>query len=311
MKTPHSISAVVPVYHGEATLVPLVERLRTVLRQCSKSFEIILVNDDSPDQSWKVMGELAAKYSEVTAIRLSRNFGQHNALLAGIRAAKYDLIITLDDDLQNPPEEIPKLLTGIESGYDVVYGEPINKQHSAWRNLASLLTRLTLNTVMGLKAARHVSAFRAFRTPLREGFADYQSPFICLDVLLSWSTSRFGFVAVQHDERKMGRSNYRPWKLIVHALNMITGYTALPLRFASIMGFFLVGFGIAVFGFVLARYFVSGSRVAGFPFLASIISIFSGSQLFALGVIGEYLGRMHFRMMDRPSYLIKEVITNM
>jgi undecaprenyl-phosphate 4-deoxy-4-formamido-L-arabinose transferase len=155
-----------------------------------------------------------------------------------------------------------------------------------------------------------VSAFRAFRTELREAFATYHSPYVSIDVLLTWATTRFTAVMVPHAERKYGTSNYTFRKLVTHAINMITGFSILPLQFASLTGFLFTLFGILVFVYVVGRYVVEGTPVAGFPFLASIIAIFSGAQLFALGIIGEYLARIHFRTMDRPVYTVRSTTTD-
>src|SRR5205807_2034684 len=147
-------------------------------------------------------------------------------------------IVTIDDDLQNPPEEIPKLLALLSEGYDVVYGTPQNQQHGLLRDLASLITKMILQGAMGAATARKVSAFRAFRTRLRQAFADYRSPYVSIDVLLTWGTTRFGAVTVRHDAREIGRSNYTVGKLIIHALNMVTGFSVLPLQLAGLLGFF-------------------------------------------------------------------------
>ena len=300
-----SISVVVPVYNSEKILHMLVDRLETVLPRIAQEYEILLVNDCSADNSWDVICKLAKKYNWVHGMNLMRNYGQHNALLAGIRAARYELIITLDDDLQNPPEEIPKLVGKLGEGFDVVYGTPEKEQHGLWRNLASQLTKLALQNAMGAKNARKVNAFRAFRTKVRDAFAHYQGTFVSIDVLLTWGTTQFTAVQVRHNSRKIGKSNYTLRKLIIHAINMMTGFSILPLQLASLMGFFLTFFGIAVLFYVVGRYFIQGSSMPGFPFLASIIAIFSGAQLFALGIIGEYLARMHFRLMARPPYIIR------
>lgn len=300
-----SISAVVPVYNSEASLPLLVERLEAVLGGLTDRFELILVNDGSRDRSWAVIGELTARRPWVRGIDLMRNYGQHNALLAGIRGAQHDIIVTLDDDLQNPPEEIGRLLGKLAEGYDVVYGTPEVEQHGLWRDLASIATKMALRGAMGAATARQVSAFRVFRTELRAAFANYSTPFLSVDVLLTWATSRFAAVRVRHDPRKLGQSNYTFRRLVTHALNMATGFSTVPLQLASIMGFVFTLFGIGILCYVVGRFFVSGSAVPGFPFLASIIALFSGAQLFALGIIGEYLARMHFRMMDRPPYVIR------
>jgi len=234
-----------------------------------------------------------------------RNYGQHNALLCGIRSARYEVVVTLDDDLQNPPEEIPKLLGKLAEGYDVVYGTPLKEAHGLLRDCASRITKLALQSAMGAENARNVSAFRAFRTNLRVAFDDYKGPHASIDVLLTWGTKRFAAVKVRVDPRAYGKSNYTFSKLVAHAFTMMTGFTVLPLQFASIVGFAFTLLGITTLIYVVIRYLISGDQVPGFPFLASMIAVFSGVQLFALGVIGEYLGRIHFRMMDRPTYAIK------
>jgi undecaprenyl-phosphate 4-deoxy-4-formamido-L-arabinose transferase len=163
---------------------------------------------------------------------------------------------------------------------------------------------------MGTKAAMKVSAFRIFRTNLRNAFENYDSPNVSIDVLLSWGTNKFGYVYVKHEERKVGKSNYNLLKLLSHAFDMITGFSVLPLRVASVVGIIFTIFGFFVLIYVIGRYIVVGGSIPGFPFLASIIAIFSGAQLFSLGIIGEYIARIHFRSMKKPAYTIKEEVKN-
>jgi undecaprenyl-phosphate 4-deoxy-4-formamido-L-arabinose transferase len=300
------ISVVVPVYKSEAILPDLVQRLSQALPSLAEQYELILVNDCSPDRSWEVISDLAGQYSWIHPLNLMRNYGQHNALLCGIRAARYDVIVTMDDDLQHPPEEIPKLLEALAGGYDVVYGTPEQEQHGLGRDFASWVTKLALQNVMGAEVARKVSAFRVFRAEVARAFAHYQGAFVSIDVLLTWGTNRFSIRTVRHDARRVGASGYTFRKLATHALNMMTGFSTVPLQFASLVGFLFTLFGLGVLAYVLGRYLVQGGTVPGFPFLASIIALFSGAQLFALGIIGEYLARMHFRMMERPSYVVRE-----
>ena len=300
-----SISVVVPVYNSEGSLPELIERLEKTLRAASPGFEVVLVNDGSRDRSWDVICEIAQAHDWVRGIDLMRNYGQHNALLCGIRLAQNDIIVTVDDDLEHPPEEIPKLLDKLAEGFDVVYGTPQKQRHGLWRNLASRLAKLALQSTMGAETARKVSAFRVFRTQLRDAFAQYQGPFVSIDVLLTWATTHFVAVPVRHEPRRVGASNYTFRKLVTHALNMMTGFSTLPLQFASVIGFFFTFFGFGILAYVIVRYIIEGGSVPGFAFLASIIAIFSGAQLFALGIIGEYLARMHFRMMDRPPYIVR------
>jgi glycosyltransferase involved in cell wall biosynthesis len=301
-----TISVVVPVYRAQATLRELHRRLVAVLAQHCAAFEIIFVEDCGGDGSWDIVEELARADIRVRGLRLSRNYGQHNALLCGIRAARHELVATLDDDLQNPPEEIPRLVARLREGTDVVYGAPEQRQHGLLRNFASSITRIALAGAMGTRTARHVSAFRVFRTAVRDAFKHYSSPFVSIDVLLTWGTTRFDHVRVRHDARAAGASNYTVRQLITHAVNMTTGFTTIPLQLASVLGFAFALFGLGVLAYVVAQYFIHGGSVPGFPFLASVIAIFSGVQLFALGIIGEYLARMHLRSMERPPYVVRE-----
>lgn len=305
MRSPKpSLTALVPVYNSEGSLRPLVERLEPVLRRLAREFELVLVNDGSKDGSWRVVEELAREHRWIRGITLMRNYGQHNALLCGLRAARGEVVVTLDDDLQHPPEEIEKLLAALDEHTDVVYGTPHKERHGLWRDVASQITKLALEKSMGAETASKVSAFRALRTKLRDAFASYQSQFVSIDVLLTWGTTRFKAIEVRHEPRTIGVSNYTFKKLLTHALNMITGFSTLPLQLASWMGFVLSAVGIALVVFLVVRRATTAHPVEGFTFLASLITIFSGAQLFALGIIGEYLARMHFRMMDRPTYAV-------
>ena len=300
-----TLSVVIPVYRSETILPELVRRLKSALTAVAEKFEVVLVNDCSPDRSGDVIRDLAEQYPWIRAIHLMRNYGQHNALLCGIRAARYAVIVTMDDDLQHPPEEIPKLLGKLAEGYDVVYATPEHEQHGVGRDVASWITKLALQNVMGADIARQVSAFRIFRSEVVGAFRNYGGAFVSIDVLLTWGTNRFAALPVRHEPRKTGVSGYTIRKLITHAMNMMTGFSTVPLQFASIVGFAFTLFGLGVLTYVIGRFFWLGGSVPGFPFLASIIAIFSGAQLFALGIIGEYLARMHFRMMERPSYVVR------
>lgn len=267
-------------------------------------FEVIFVEDCGGDDSWGVITELSRQDVRIRGIQLSRNFGQHNALLCGIRAAQGQVIVTLDDDLQNPPEEIPRLLTKLGEGYDVVYGYPETQTHGVFRNMASRITKMALENVMGAESANRASAFRAFKSHLKDSFSSYRSPTVNIEVLLTWGTNRFGSINVRQDARADGESGYTLKKLLSHAINMATGFSALPLRFASMLGLVFSIIGVAIFVYIIVRYFTSDVVVPGFSFIASIVAIFSGAQLLCLGIIGEYLARMHFRSMERPPYTV-------
>jgi glycosyltransferase involved in cell wall biosynthesis len=300
-----SVSVVVPVYNSAATLRQLVSRLTTVLGSAAAAYEIILVDDGSRDDSPGVARALQSEFAAVRSLRLLRNYGQHNAILCGLRHAQYSVVVTLDDDLQHPPEEIPILLTTLGDRYDVVYGTAQQEQHGLLRDLASRLTKIVMRQVMGVESARKVSGFRAFRLVLRNALDEFHGPFVNIDVMLTWATTKIEGIPVRHERRRVGKSNYTFRWLMKHTLNMLTGFSVLPLRVSSVLGLVLTLFGAVALAFVLGRYLIYGVVVPGFSFLASIIIIFSGTQLFALGVIGEYLARMHFRLLGRPTYAIR------
>ena len=304
MTNPPDVSIVIPCYRSEKSLPALTKRIQETMSSAAISFELVLVEDGGLDGTWNVIQELARHHPVVRGIRLMRNYGQHNALLCGIRLARGGIIVTLDDDLQNPPEEIPRLLSKLTEGYDVVYGTPQKEEHGVLRDFASQLTKLVLQKSMGAATARNVSAYRAFHTRLRDAFADYRGSFVSIDVLLTWGGARFTAIPVKNDPRTIGVSNYTLYKLISHALNMMTGFGTAPLQLASLLGFLFTIVGGGTFLYVIISYLVRGSPVQGFPFLASAIAIFSGVQLFALGIMGEYLARIHSRTMDRPSLTV-------
>lgn len=302
---PSGLSIIVPAYKSGEILPQLVTRLEPVLRAQSVPFELIIINDGGQDATWPVVEELARAHDWVRGFCMMRNFGQHNALLCGIRAARYDKIITMDDDLQHPPEELSKLIAALNDDVDVVYAPPDKEQHGLLRDLASIITKTALQSAMGSRTARQSSAWRIFRTKIRNAFEQCHAPLVSIDVLLTWGTTRFGACPLRHDARTIGKSNYTFRKLVRHAFNMMTGFSVLPLQVASIIGFAFTLFGFGVLAYVLVGYFLRGSNVQGFPFLASVIAIFSGAQLFALGIIGEYLARMHFRIMEKPTYVVR------
>ena len=305
-----SISIVIPVYNSELILPTLIDRLIPAVAKISENFEVLLINDGSHDSSWQVISELSKKNRHIIGINLMRNFGQHNALLCGIRSAKNEIVITMDDDLQHPPEEISKLINKIEEGFDVVYGIPAKLVHERWRNFFSWFTKSVLSKVLGIKSIKSISAFRAIRTDVRRAFMNFDSPNIIIDALLTWGTNNFGTVEVVEEKRNIGRSNYTFLKLFQIAMLVLTGFSTLPLRIASAIGFFFTLFGAGVLVYVIARTFQEGS-IPGFPFLASIVSIFSGVQLFTLGIFGEYLARIFNRSMNHPAYVIGETTTKL
>jgi len=302
-----AISVVVPVFKSAGSLTNLVRRLATVLQPVGE-FEIILVDDGSLGDTWKVVQDLSRTWESVHGLRLGRNYGQHSALVAGVRAARLPITVTIDDDLQNPPEEIPRLVSHLlHSNLDVVYGVPEETKQSLSRRIAGRGVRRVLSSGLGADAASEMSSFRVFRTASREAFNADLGVNVSLDALLTWGNSRFGSIKVQHNAREHGRSNYSLGKLLRFSVDTITGYSAVPLQIASVLGFLTSVFGFGVLIYVVVVPIINGQSVQGFPFLASTIAIFAGVQLLTLGVLGEYLARMHFRIMRKPTYFIAEM----
>jgi undecaprenyl-phosphate 4-deoxy-4-formamido-L-arabinose transferase len=277
-----------------------------VLEPVASRLEVILVDDGSPDGTWTEIVALTARFEWVRGVRLLRNYGQHNALLAGITAANGELIVTLDDDLQNPPDQIPLLMEALAADVDLVYGYPQAEQHSAGRNLASRVTKRLMSAGLGREVNPRASAFRLFRRRLIAPMREIRDPFVNIDVVLTWSTANVRTVPVRFDPRRAGTSGYGFRRLVRHTLNMVTGYSTAPLRFVSAIGTASALFGFGLLLFVIGRWAVGSSSVPGFTFLAGAVSFFSGVQLLSLGVLGEYLGRMHFRSMGRPGYVVRD-----
>lgn len=295
-----SVSVVVPVFNGEPSLRELTLMLGQVLPHVSTNYEVILVNDASPDRSWEIITELAKEFTWLRGIDLIRNYGQHNALLAGIRAATGDMIVTMDDDLQHPPEEIPALVRKLDE-CDLVYGIPQVKRHSFGRVIASRLMKLAL-TALGEPSPLRRSSYRAFRTCLRDAFSEYSSPFVSIDVLLDRAAPKIGAVTVQHSARSNGSSNYSIGKLTSLAFNIITGTSILPLQFAV-----LIGFGAAPL--CLALLIAGQVQTPTREVFWGILVLLVGIQWLALWIVGEYLGRMHLNGLGRPPYLVRRKTT--
>ena len=300
------ISVVIPAYKSAATLPELVRDLHRCVRPLVDQFEIVIVDDGSGDDTWATIEQLAADDSSVRGLQLLRNYGQHNALLAGIRDARQPLVLTMDDDLQHPPAEVATLLEALRPEVDLVYGRPAQERQSPMRNIASRFSKWAMATSLGPDVYPRSGAFRLFRRQLVAASSEVHDPSLSIDVLLSWATNRIVDVPVEHHDRTVGRSGYSLTRLLRHMANMVTGYSTRPLRLVSVFGVLTAFLGFALLLYVLVRFVVSGSDVAGFTFLAATVTLFSGVQLLSLGVLGEYLSRVHFRSMGKPVYVIRE-----
>jgi undecaprenyl-phosphate 4-deoxy-4-formamido-L-arabinose transferase len=299
------VSVVVPAFRSPGTLERLCDELEQHVAPEVESLEVILVDDGSGDSTWDTISYLAKSRNWVRGVALLRNYGQHNALLAGIREAKRPLVLTIDDDLQNPPDQVPLLLRAMTADVDLVYATPKTLPHGWARNITSRATKRAMAFALGPEVHSKSSAFRLFRRELVEAGSSVTDPFVSLDVLLTWATTRVAVVEVEFAPRESGTSAYTMRRLVQHALNMVTGYSSRPLRWVSAFGFACAAFGFALLAYVIVRYLLDQSEVPGFSFLAAAVTFFSGVQLLSLGVIGEYIGRMHFRSMGRPPYVVR------
>jgi len=307
LKSNIKYSVVIPVFNEAENLEVLYARLTKVMGSLEEPYEIIFVDDGSSDQSFQILRDLHQKDINVKVIRFTRNFGQHPAITAGFSAAKGDIMITLDADLQNPPEEIPKLLDKLDEGCEVVFGVFQHRKHSAFRRAGSRFAKWVLGRILPVEATG-LSGFRALRsyTVAQLKLLNEKSKF--LDGLLCWMGYKVGKIEVAHEERHAGKTKYTPFKLVSLWLDMVVSFTDLPLKIAIFGGLFLgvVGFALALF--YLIRYFLYGFGVPGFATIVILITFFSGVQLFALGILGEYIGRMNKEVKNKPEYIIREIV---
>lgn len=301
------LSIVVPVYNSASTLDMLLERLTKTIEAITQSYEIILIDDGSRDDSWAVIHSLRANYGDhLLTVQLMRNYGQHNALMCGLGVARGAYVVTMDDDLQNPPEEIPKLLAHIKRhGLDLVYGCPSNRNHAAWRNLGSSIVWHFYRTVFRNPVTP--TPFRIMRHQLAHSVMFYDLNFTYLDGLLAWCTSRIAGVEVEHHARVQGNSGYSLGKLLGLALNLYTNFSLIPLQMVSGLGFVTAMSGFLVGIYYLFQFLASNIAVPGFASTIIAILILGGAQLLALGVIGEYLGRLHLNVNRKPQYVIRNM----
>ena len=301
------LSVVIPVYRSKQTIGLLLNRLLGVLECWGRPHEIILVDDGSPDDTWEALAAAHRTYPDrVIAVQLMRNFGQHNALMCGLRLARGRYVVTMDDDLQHPPEEVPELVHVIETRGDaLVYGVPRCKQHSVFRNITSALCTAFFRLVFHTRA--QISAFRAIRRELVQTVVGYPLNYTFLDGLLAWNTQRIGQVSVEHHKRRTGRSGYSLGRLLVLAVNLFTNFSLLPLHLVSLIGMVAAMGGFALGTYYLVRYLLASITVPGYASTIIAILVLGGAQLLSIGTLGQYLGRMHLNINRKPQYSIRRV----
>lgn len=307
-----SLSVVVPVYNSEETLFALVGRVLETLGPFFRELEMVLVNDGSADRSHEEALRAVERYpGQVRYYRLARNFGEHNAVMCGLRMSTKDAAAIIDDDFQNPPEEIVKLCEKLREGYDVVYSYYEKKHHNWFRNLGSRFNDRVASIVLRKPRDLYLSSFKVLNRFLIDQIGRYEGPYPYLDALILQSTSSIGRQLCRHAPREAGRSNYTLRRLVRLWLNMFTSYSILPLRFAT-----MLGFATSLLGIAMACYFILSWALGGVlmkrdipPGWASIIvsvTFLSGLQMLVLGIVGEYLGRLFMTQNKSPQFVVRE-----
>jgi undecaprenyl-phosphate 4-deoxy-4-formamido-L-arabinose transferase len=301
------VSVVVPVFNSAGTLTALVERLEAALAS-RYDLEVVLVNDGSADASGQVCRALAERFAWVRFVDLARNFGEHNAVMAGLSYATGDCAVVIDDDFQNPPGEVAKLVEKLREGHDVVFARYERKHHSGLRNLGSRINNAAASLLLHKDWSLYLASFKAISRFVIDEITRYDGPYPYVDGLILRVTRRYATELVEHRPRSEGRSNYTVSRLLALWLNMFTNFSILPLRIASFagLGFAMVG-GVLAVVFALERL-ANPDLPAGWASIAVILLVVSGVQLFALGVIGEYVGRLFLKDNGSPMFVARETV---
>lgn len=297
------ISIVIPVYRSSLHLEKLYAKLVESLEQINKPFEVIFVEDCGGDRSWETLRKISMQDSRVTAIKLSKNFGQHAATICGIAQAKGEWIVTIDDDLEQSPEDIVSLYNEALKGYDLVYGVFEERSHSIWRNFTSHCAR-KLFTMAIPSLNYEYTSFRIIKSSIAKELQQFDSPYPFIDGYLSWITNNYSTVKVAHSERGSGVSNYTFSKLLKHTINISISFSEIPLKLSSWMGLFTSVFGLVWVVIILIQKIIGAVTVSGYASTMAAILFIGGIQLMVLGVIGEYIYRINFKTSKKPLYLV-------
>jgi undecaprenyl-phosphate 4-deoxy-4-formamido-L-arabinose transferase len=303
-ETPY-ISVVVPVYNEEGNLRPLFERLYPAMKKLSRPFEIIFTDDGSRDRSIEILKELAALHPEVKVVEFNGNFGQHMAIMAAFEKCSGEIIVTLDADLQNPPEEIAKLVAEMEKGHDVVGSIRQKRQDTFFRRTASMLVNIATRKMTGMKMSDYGCMLRAYHRNIIDNINRCQEASTFIPALAQSFASNPSEVEVAHAERTEGESKYSLYKLIRLNFDLMTGFSVVPLQLFALMGILTSLFAVAFALFLLIRRFIVGAEVEGVFTLFAILFFFLGITIFGIGIVGEYVGRIYQEVRRRPRYVVR------
>lgn len=303
------VSFVIPCYRSELTLGHVVEEIRAVMTQLSAyRYEIVLINDCSPDDTLGVIRGLCETYDNITGISLARNFGQHAALMAGFRHVTGDIVICLDDDGQTPAGDVGKFLAEIEAGRDVVYARYLNKQHTAFRNFGSKINEIMTRFMLGKPKELYISSYFAAKRYVIDEVVRYENSYPYVIGLVLRTTKNICNVDVKHRQRETGHSGYTMKKLFGLWFNGFTAFSIQPLRFATMVGIFCAGSGFLYGIYTVIKRLINPAVPLGFSSLMSAVVFLGGMIMLMLGLIGEYVGRIYISLNNSPQYVIREII---
>ena len=306
-----SISFVIPCYRSEQTIEGVIHEITDTMNTLTQyTYEVILVNDSSPDNTFVTIRELCEKYDFITGVDLAKNFGQHAALMAGMRISEGDIVVCLDDDGQTPANEVGKLLAKLEEGYDVCYASYGKKQHSGFRNFGSKVNELMTRVMLGKPKELYISSYFAVKRFVVNDMLRYEQPYSYVIGLVLRATKNITNVEVNHRAREVGRSGYTLGKLLSLWFNGFTAFSIKPLRIATFIGCVCACGGFLYGIYTIIKKLILVDVQAGFSALMSVLVFIGGMIMLMLGMIGEYVGRMYLCMNNSPQYVIREVIGN-
>jgi polyisoprenyl-phosphate glycosyltransferase len=301
-----TLSIVVPVYRSAPILPHLVQQIYEEMckQGLAEKFELILVNDSSPDNSWQVISDLASTHSFIKGISLRRNFGQHNAIMAGLNHINNDFVVVMDDDLQHPPHSIVSMLQALSEGYDVCYTRYLNRKHDAWKKFGSHFNDWVATHLLGKPKGLYLSSFKAMRKGVVDEVIKYDGPYAYVDGLILEVTSSITAVNIEHQSRHEGEGNYNLRRSMSLWLKMATSFSILPLRLATFLGFALGGLSLILVIFVIYQKLLHPEYPEGWASLIATILFVGGIQTLCIGMIGEYLGRSYLKLNHKPQFVI-------
>lgn len=300
------LSIVVPVYRSATILPKLAEHILAEMKSegLADSFELLLVNDCSPDDSWQVIRSLAAEYPFVRGINLRRNTGQHNAVMAGLNHIRGDFVVMMDDDLQHPPHALGDMVRAMERGYDVCYTRYVNRQHAAWKQWGSNFNDRVATILLDKPKGLYLSSFKAMRGEIAREVIKYDGPYAYVDGLILDVTRSITVIDIEHQARDEGESNYTFRRLFSLWMKMATSFSITPLRIATYLGFALAALSMLMIVFIIVQKMLHPEYPRGWASLIATVLFIGGIQTLCIGMIGEYLGRAYLKLNRKPQFVV-------